>query len=98
MVECPDVYKNKFLSLLKDSLIFLKYGQIYKSSDKEEKNSTKIFIDFYPNTGNNLYQKQIGSLGEISVYSGRYLSGCYEEYILLDKLYDINNVEILSLL
>jgi hypothetical protein len=96
MAECPDVYKNKFLSLLKDDLIFLKYGQICKLSNKEEKISTKIFIDFYPNTDNNPYQKQIGSLGENSAYSGRYLNGCYEEYILLDKLYDINNVDSFS--
>jgi hypothetical protein len=96
MAECPDIYKNKFLSLLKDGLIFLKYGQIYKSSDKEEKNSTKIFIDFYPNISS---KNNIGFLDKkpiYSTYSDRYLDKSYVGYILLDELYDINNVNSFS--
>jgi hypothetical protein len=87
--ECPDVYKNKFLSLLRDSLIFLKYGQICKLSNKEEKSIE--FIGFSPNTNDNLYQKQIGYLGKISAYLDRR----YVKYILLDK-FDINNTDLFS--
>ncbi|EEP61450.1 MULTISPECIES: hypothetical protein [Bacteria] len=84
--ECPDVYKNKFLSLLRDSLIFLKYGQICKLSNKEEKSVELEFIYLSPNTDNR-YQKQIGSVGRIYAR----LDIRYVEHILLDKLYDINN-------
>jgi hypothetical protein len=102
-LECPDIYKNKFLSLLRDSLIFLKYGQIYKLSNKEEKASTE-FIFFHPNTGNNTHRKRIGFLGKISMYlylegyfeEFRHLDGYYEDYIILDKVYDINNIDSFS--
>ena len=96
--ECPDVYKNKFLSLLRDSLIFLKYGQICKLSNKEEKSVELEFIYFSPNTDNpypnqiGSYPNQIGSLGRISAYLDRR----YVKYILLDKLYDINNTDLFS--
>jgi len=89
--ECPDVYKNKFLSLLRDSLIFLKYGQICKLSNKGEKSVELEFIYFSPNTDIS-YPNQIGSLGRISAYLDRR----YVKYILLDKLYDINNVDSFS--
>jgi hypothetical protein len=104
MVECPDIYKNKFLSLLKDGLIFFKYGQIHKLSNKEEKIHTeKIFIEFtdfyHPNTGNSSYEYPIGSLYKTpiySAYSDKHLDKPYVGYILLDELYDINNVDSFS--
>jgi len=88
--KCPDVYKNKFLTLLRDNLILPKYGQIYKLSNKEEKSVE--FISFSPKTNDNLYQKQIGSLDKISAH----LDTRYVKYILLDKLYDINNTDLFS--
>ena len=88
--KCPDVYKNKFLTLLRDNLILPKYGQIYKLSKKEEKSVE--FISFSPKTNDNLYQKQIGSLDKISAH----LDTRYVKYILLDKLYDINNTDLFS--
>lgn len=100
MVECPDIYKNKFLSLLKDGLIFFKYGQIHKLSNKEEKIHFIKFTDSYhPNTDNSPYEYPIGSLYKTpiySTYSDEYLDKPYVGYVLLDELYDINNVDSFS--
>jgi hypothetical protein len=90
-LECPDVYKNKFLTLLRENCVFLDYGQKSKLSIKEAKSAE--FIQFIPNPNNNPYERRIGSLVKSSVRLNN-----YSKYILIDKLYDTKEVDSFSFL